>query len=152
MSSLWMYLHFPLHLVQVAFGTALTTLIDILAERMKKAEAVEVTSHLARLSAEASEASSSSSESGHEISETFVIRFFWVTAGLILCFNAFIKLVNTPVKGAHHRSHIICASRFLNAIIFFALSATTFDNLDPLSMISIMMACLLFQSAVDLLD
>ncbi|KAG1150103.1 hypothetical protein G6F37_005372 [Rhizopus arrhizus] len=152
MSSLWMYLHFPLHLVQVAFGTALTTLIDILAERMKKTETVEVTSHLARLSAEASEASSSSSESGHEISETFVIRFFWVTAGLILCFNAFIKLVNTPVKGAHHRSHIICASRFLNAIIFFALSATTFDNLDPLSMISIMMACLLFQSAVDLLD
>jgi hypothetical protein len=94
-----MYLHFPLHLVQVAFGTALTTLIDILAERMKKTETVEVTSHLARLSAEASEASSSSSESGHEISETFVIRFFWVTAGLILCFNAFIKLVNTPVKG-----------------------------------------------------
>ncbi|KAG1048263.1 hypothetical protein G6F43_009336 [Rhizopus delemar] len=156
MSSLWMYLHFPLHLVQVAFGTALTTLIDILAERMKKSETLEVASHLARLSAEASEASSSSSESSHEssheISETFVIRFFWVTAGLILCFNAFIKLVNTPVKGAHHRSHIICASRFLNAIIFFALSATTFDNLDPLSMISIMMACLLFQSAVDLLD
>lgn len=98
-----MYLHFPLHLVQVAFGTALTTLIDILAERMKKSETLEVASHLARLSAEASEASSSSSESSHEssheISETFVIRFFWVTAGLILCFNAFIKLVNTPVKG-----------------------------------------------------
>lgn len=98
-----MYLHFPLHLVQVAFGTALTTLIDILAERMKKSETLEVTSHLARLSAEASEASSSSSESSHEssheISEIFVIRFFWVTAGLILCFNAFIKLVNTPVKG-----------------------------------------------------
>ncbi|KAG1408969.1 hypothetical protein G6F60_001029 [Rhizopus arrhizus] len=75
MSSIWMYLHFPLHLVQVAFGIALTGLIGVLTG----------TSH-----------SETSQESSND---EFIVKFFWVTGGLILCFNAFIKLVNTPVKG-----------------------------------------------------
>ncbi|KAI9276379.1 bacterial low temperature requirement A protein-domain-containing protein [Sporodiniella umbellata] len=146
MSSLWMYLHFPLHLVQVAFGIALINLIDALSHSKLKT-AMEVTQHAVSLVA-----TEGAHEASEEISQSFIVKFFWVTAGLILCFNAFIKLVNTPVKGAHHRSHIICASRIINAIIFFALSATTFDQLGPLSMIAVMMCCLLFQSAVDLLD
>ncbi|KAG1473978.1 hypothetical protein G6F56_000637 [Rhizopus delemar] len=148
MSSLWMYLHFPLHLVQVAFGIALTNVIDALSQS-KSSTTTVVAEHIVRLVAAEEESHESGTE---EISQVFIVRFFWVTAGLILIFNALIKLVNTPVKGAHRRSHIICASRILNAIIFFALSATTFDNLGPLSMIAVMMSCLFFQSAVDLLD
>ena len=72
-----MYLHFPLHLVQVAFGIALTGLIGVLTG----------TSH-----------SETSQESSND---EFIVKFFWVTGGLILCFNAFIKLVNTPVKGGN---------------------------------------------------
>ncbi|CEG63039.1 hypothetical protein RMATCC62417_00251 [Rhizopus microsporus] len=159
MSSLWMYLHFPLHLFQVAFGIALTSLIkrvinngsEAVAEHASNTtaeHATTVASHIARLVA-------SEHGSGHDsepLTDSFLITFFWVSAGLILCFNAFIKLVNTPIKSVHYRSYIICGSRILNAVIFFALSVTTFHQLEPLPMISLMMACLFVQSAVDLLD
>ncbi|PHZ17911.1 uncharacterized protein RHIMIDRAFT_13660 [Rhizopus microsporus ATCC 52813] len=151
MSSLWMYLHFPLHLFQVAFGIALTSLIkevtsgnsgETVAGHASNttAEHATVASHIARLVA-----SEHGSEHPKPPHEDFLIAFFWVSAGLILCFNAFIKLVNTPIKSVHYRSYIICGSRILNAVIFFALSVTSFHQLEPLSMISLMMACLFVQ-------
>lgn len=100
-----MYLHFPLHLFQVAFGIALTSLIkrvinngsEAVAEHASNTtaeHATTVASHIARLVA-------SEHGSGHDsepLPDSFLITFFWVSAGLILCFNAFIKLVNTPIK------------------------------------------------------
>ncbi|KAI8636623.1 bacterial low temperature requirement A protein-domain-containing protein [Parasitella parasitica] len=195
LSQLWMYLHFPLHLFQVAFGIALTEIISshnngvdnaasfyhtlqtcaaaaashgtsaAAEQSITNTTAAEhavtsttnssaVNAHYAML-ALAAEATTSSAESGHETvcdDPLFSIKIFWITAGLILCFNAFIKLVNTPVNRGSLKSYIICASRILNAIIFFALSTTTYANLNGLAMVSIMMACLLFQSGVDLLD
>lgn len=97
-----MYLHFPLHLFQVAFGIALTSLIKVISNGNKTvaehasnttAEHATVTSHIARLVA-----GEHGSEHGPGTGESFLITFFWVSAGLILCFNAFIKLVNTPIK------------------------------------------------------
>lgn len=101
-----MYLHFPLHLFQVAFGIALTSLIKKVisddggeavaghASNTTAEHATTVASHIARLVA-------SEHGSGHDsepLTDSFLITFFWVSAGLILCFNAFIKLVNTPIK------------------------------------------------------
>ncbi|CAO3606936.1 unnamed protein product [Mucor hiemalis] len=187
LSQLWMYLHFPLHLFQVAFGIALTNVISnhnlhldteacILSAGVSTADhstassdhstvpstehavaspantTSTISAHFTQLSAEASSSGHGSEAGGCDSDPLFVIKTFWITAGLILCFNAFIKWVNTPVKGAHYRSHIICVSRIINAVVFFALSTTSYIQLDALSMVSIMMACLLFQSAVDLLD
>ncbi|CEP16527.1 hypothetical protein [Parasitella parasitica] len=192
LSQLWMYLHFPLHLFQVAFGIALTEIIsnhndgvdnaasfystlqncaaaaanhgtnstaehastNTIAEHAVATNNSVVNAHYAML-ALAEEATTSPAEGGHESvcdDPLFTIKIFWITAGLILCFNAFIKLVNTPVNRGSLKSYIICASRILNAIIFFALSTITYVNLNGLAMVSIMMACLLFQSGVDLLD
>ncbi|GAA5798003.1 bacterial low temperature requirement A protein-domain-containing protein [Helicostylum pulchrum] len=173
LSQLWMYLHFPLHLFQVAFGIALTDVIlnhsshedtaSYLSETFRKCAAsgtvehAPVAEHLMAGSNNASafsifSASAEGAEQMLDCDPLFVIKIFWITGGLILCFNAFIKWINTPVKGAGFKSHFICISRILNAIVFFALSTTTYAHLDGLEMVSIMMACLLFQSAVDLLD
>jgi hypothetical protein len=42
------------------------------------------------------------------------------------------------------RPKVICISRILNAVIFFALSATNFGQLNGLGMTAVMMSCLLF--------
>lgn len=197
LSQLWMYLHFPLHLFQVAFGIALTNIISnhnlhldnaesmantiqtcaaeaastldhsnssitgTVSEHVATTNGTAITAHYTMLSAAAG------TESSVNCDPLFEIKTFWITAGLILCFNAFIKWVNTPIKGSktdllnlicylnfinfyfiiidHFKSHLICISRILNAIVFFALSVTTYAQLNGLAMVSIMMACLLFQ-------
>ncbi|KAI8065692.1 bacterial low temperature requirement A protein-domain-containing protein [Gongronella butleri] len=199
-SQVWMYLHFPLHLCQVAFGIALTDVItayrlewdshgsesSLLAFEVCESlehlaagggsangtlPATEPTTHAALTIAQSlmkavTEAATLSNEdkSKLEICEeiikkdsnslNYAFRAFWVCGGLILCINALIKLVNTPVKARWSR--LICASRFLNAIVFFCLAGTTFiENgveLTGIKMLAIMMCCLLLQSCVDLLD
>ncbi|KAI8371139.1 bacterial low temperature requirement A protein-domain-containing protein [Blakeslea trispora] len=184
LSQLWMYLHFPLHLFQVAFGIALTDIIarhnlqedtpGFLAKTFEEcaagagghsaASSESAGSHGAPTAATAEHTSASSSVTEHahysvfsavEASHSaeaelncdplFIVKAFWISAGLILCVNAFIKLVNTPIRPSSYKSHIICGSRFLNAIIFFALSVTTYANLNALGMVSLMMCCLLVQ-------
>ncbi|OBZ91484.1 hypothetical protein A0J61_00458 [Choanephora cucurbitarum] len=191
LSQLWMYLHFPLHLFQVAFGIALTDIIsrhnlqedtpEFLSKTYEEcaaggghstasSESASVNGSSSTAAAEhASAASSSVTEHAHyaifsaaEASHSteselncdplFIVKAFWISAGLILCLNAFIKLVNTPIRPSSYKSHIICGSRIFNAVIFFALSVTTYANLNALGMLSVMMCCLLLQSAVDLLD
>ncbi|KAI9481656.1 MAG: bacterial low temperature requirement A protein-domain-containing protein [Benjaminiella poitrasii] len=180
LSQLWMYLHFPLHLFQVAFGIALTDIIsnhslhhDTAAYLYSVLQTCSghsattttttttehgtnettIAQHSTILSlAAVSETSHSEEGAGGNCDPLFDIKIFWITAGLILCFNAFIKLVNTPVNKGSKKAYIICLSRILNAIVFFALSTTTYAHLDALGMVSVMMACLLFQSAIDLLD
>lgn len=158
LSQLWMYLHFPLHLFQVAFGIALTNVISnhnqhldtstcttnsesaaaghstasSTAEHSTPSTAehaatslvngtLAVASHFTQLSAEAS--------SGHESTSVncdteFVIKTFWITGGLILCFNAFIKWVNTPVKGGKLIEHGIykLAALYLTQFYFQLIS------------------------------
>ncbi|KAI8977110.1 bacterial low temperature requirement A protein-domain-containing protein [Mycotypha africana] len=174
LSQLWMYLHFPLHLFQVAFGIALTEIIsnhtlqkDTAAyltaalqacasavsghatgeEHTAQKPATAAAEHYSVLSLSAEAGSHSSGEAaGHgDCDPSFSIKIFWITAGLILCFNAFIKLVNTPVNKASLKAYIICSSRILNAVVFFSLSTITYAHLDGLGMVSVMMACLLFQ-------
>jgi low temperature requirement protein LtrA len=131
LSQLWMYLHFPLHLFQVAFGIALTNVIsnhnlkldtaDSIAATLQTcaAEAASTLDHSAASIVGGSEhaataasnatiaisthytmlSAAASGESAVNCDPLFVIKTFWITAGLILCFNAFIKWVNTPVKG-----------------------------------------------------
>ncbi|ORX56319.1 hypothetical protein DM01DRAFT_1334792 [Hesseltinella vesiculosa] len=185
-SQIWMYLHFPLHLCQVAFGIALTDIItaysfqwdqngkdsSLLAYETCHAleaaaaggngtahAAVQTTVSLAASLVKAVTESSNNNPnevlSCEEIikdtgSLEYAYTAFWVSAGLILCINAMIKLVNTPV--AARWSKLICASRFVNAIVFFGLSAASFENFRGLGMVAIMMCCLILQSAVDLLD
>ncbi|KAI8082476.1 bacterial low temperature requirement A protein-domain-containing protein [Gilbertella persicaria] len=156
LSQLWMYLHFPLHLFQVAFGIALTDVIarhnlkqdtpEFLAQTKEECAAASAnhstaTSEHATTTSEHSvvenahyaifsaSAEAASGESELNCDPLFIIKAFWISAGLILCLNAFIKLVNTPIR-----------------------PVTTYANLNALGMVSVMMCCLLFQSAVDLLD
>jgi hypothetical protein len=138
LSQLWMYLHFPLHLFQVAFGIALTEIISnhnegvdtaasyyetlqtcsaAAANHSTEAVSTSTTSehtttaatnssivenaHYTVLSLATEATAASSEESSHDSGcsdPLFSIKIFWITAGLILCFNAFIKLVNTPVN------------------------------------------------------
>ncbi|KAI7866721.1 bacterial low temperature requirement A protein-domain-containing protein [Spinellus fusiger] len=180
LSQLWVWLHFPLHLCQVAFGIALTDVITIYrldwdnavdGNAIMQSQYAELTGHVSGGSGVAEATHAVAEQAGHallaslrmafgstgtsaeceEIKDTsFVFQAFWVTGGLILCLNALIKLVNTPV--AAKWSRIICASRILNAIVFFGLSALTYGKLNGLAMLGIMMASLLLQSCIDLLD
>ncbi|KAI9304417.1 bacterial low temperature requirement A protein-domain-containing protein [Cunninghamella echinulata] len=205
-SQIWMYLHFPLHLCQVAFGMALTDVITIYQQHWEipgkaaadclllshtagpaspsthggnessgieshntTGSAIEPVVHtivasgqsllnsLMMASASTGESSTESAllaeaceEIVHHNGIDYVFKAFWITGGLILCINALIKLVNTPV--AAKWSRLICGSRVINAIIFFGLSAATFEKLNGLAMLGIMMASLLLQSFIDLLD
>jgi hypothetical protein len=122
-----MYLHFPLHLFQVAFGIAMTDTISIHAmgwddpvnggllwakdcgsestssegHVSESTNTSGVTEHAANFVITALSAASSEEESAFcEITDpSFVIKVFWIAGGLILCVNTMIKLVNTPVKG-----------------------------------------------------
>lgn len=132
LSQLWMYLHFPLHLFQVAFGIALTDIItnhsdgqDTVAYLSSTLQSCAAAAAAAAGHATADDHSTdSTSTNGHgstnnsSIVESahlaiisasadahdqncdplFSIKIFWITAGLILCVNVFIKLVNTPVN------------------------------------------------------
>ncbi|ORZ19573.1 bacterial low temperature requirement A protein-domain-containing protein [Absidia repens] len=186
-SQIWMYLHFPLHLCQVAFGIAMTDIItayrlnfDIpdkaattlyhYCESLKESGGETTPVHAALTTVESftksliSMAAASAESDGvpsdvaaacEEIGQSddsldYVFKAFWISGGLILCLNALIKLVNTPVRAKWSR--LICGSRFLNAIVFFGLSEATFGNFNGLGMLGIMMACLLLQSSIDLLD
>ncbi|KAF7724578.1 hypothetical protein EC973_000886 [Apophysomyces ossiformis] len=186
MSQIWMYLHFPLHLCQVAFGIALTDLITIFSngwddpvngyEKMvhdcpaiqsqlnpqTSLHMVSATRSLLNsfsMAVEAAPAAAGAEHaSGHgggcEFDDPdtlyYVFSAFWVSGGLILCINALIKLVNTPV--AARWSRYVCGSRFLNAIVFFGLSKASYSNLNGLAMLGLMMGCLILQSSIDLLD
>jgi len=143
LSQLWMYLHFPLHLFQVAFGIALTEIITSHNDGIDTAAAFQetlqkcasaaaghgttdtTTDHAAAASSATNSSivesahytvlslateSASAEGSGHDNScddPLFSIKIFWITAGLILCFNAFIKLINTPVNKGKRRSSIL---------------------------------------------
>lgn len=136
LSQLWMYLHFPLHLFQVAFGIALTDIILIhnaykdtpayLAETLNtcaamaagtvEAVATATTDHMTLSNAttmvtQYSVFKASAAVGGEEeelnCDPLFDIKIFWITAGLILCFNAFIKWINTPIKGTHYKRKMI---------------------------------------------
>ncbi|KAI8878179.1 hypothetical protein K501DRAFT_326161 [Backusella circina FSU 941] len=183
LTQIWMYLHFPLHLFQVAFGIAMTDLISIhsmgwddpttggflkleacpevsegatteTSTETHNTTATEQVTHTLFTAINAVAAHGEEAESVFcEIKDpNFVIKAFWITGGLILCVNSFIKLINTPIKRTSFKAFIICSSRIINAVVFFGLSAVTFGQLNGLTMTAIMMACLLFQSAVDLLD
>ncbi|KAG0165959.1 hypothetical protein DFQ28_003309 [Apophysomyces sp. BC1034] len=134
MSQLWMYLHFPLHLCQVAFGIALTDLITIFSNgwddpvhgfekmlhdcpkiRTSSSPSLITNSALSLLSAlssgtEAVHGAEVESTGGHgsecEFDDPhtlyYVFSAFWISGGLILCINALIKLVNTPVAGKNY--------------------------------------------------
>ncbi|KAI8142231.1 bacterial low temperature requirement A protein-domain-containing protein [Fennellomyces sp. T-0311] len=162
LSQLWMYLHFPLHLCQVAFGIALSDTISIYSEggaETLEAAAAHLVSSWVKLAAAVEpsaeegghEAASAEEETGSHIDPSYVYKSFWVMAGLILIINALIKLINTPVVGAKW-SRIICAARVLNGVVFFALTATSYDDLNGLAILGIMVACLCLQTAIDLLD
>lgn len=152
LNQLWMYLHFPLHLFQVAFGIALTAIIGRHGQGKDTVAGLE------------EDTEACSHEESCDEDPLFSIKLFWIAGGLILCFNAFIKLVNTPVHRGkkkkktrlfspkifekiigNYKAYIICGSRFLNAIVFFSLSTITYAHMNGLSMVSVMMACLLFQ-------
>ncbi|KAI8344611.1 bacterial low temperature requirement A protein-domain-containing protein [Chlamydoabsidia padenii] len=200
-SQIWMYLHFPLHLCQVAFGIAMTDIItayrlnfdipnDAAGTLYRECMSLEsgsahggthsasnetdpvvagghaaytmvqsFTKAIMMASATAAEGESAGDTdllgACEEIGRTsdslnYVFQAFWISGGLILSLNALIKLVNTPVR--EKWSRVICGSRLLNAAVFFGLSAATFANFNGLGMLGIMMACLLLQSSIDLLD
>ncbi|KAI9285888.1 bacterial low temperature requirement A protein-domain-containing protein [Umbelopsis sp. AD052] len=185
-SQLWMYLHFPLHLCQVAMGIALQDVIHIYGEHWDylgvgcsaNTEAgVEVAavsntttqlmvnasgralSLLQALTMEApaeggatasSESSSSAASEAEEcLNIDFVFKTFLISAGLVLILNALIKLINTPVNSRW--SKYICASRAINAILFFGLTQAV-HRINSIGLLGLLTGCLLFQSAVDLLD
>ncbi|KAI8099490.1 bacterial low temperature requirement A protein-domain-containing protein [Halteromyces radiatus] len=186
-SQIWMYLHFPLHLCQVAYGIAMTDIITAYRLKLDIPENAALAFHeqcqqlehsttqaptqhaaftlvesltrsLMMASTEAVTSESTSSDllsaceelGGNSDGLDYVYKAFWITGGLILCINALIKLVNTPVRAKWSR--LICGSRFLNAIVFFGLSAASFSNFNGLGMLGIMLACLVLQSSIDLLD
>ncbi|KAG2221830.1 hypothetical protein INT45_003544 [Circinella minor] len=162
LSQLWMYLHFPLHLCQVAFGIALSDTISIYAESQAgdvKTTAAHLISSWARMAAAAieeggehsAESAAGEEESSTHIDPTYVFKSFWISGGLILVINALIKIINTPVSTAKW-SAVVCTARVLNAVIFFALASTSFDSLDGLATMGIMVSCLLIQGSIDLLD
>lgn len=105
MSQLWMYLHFPLHLCQVAFGIALTDTISLYESEGASSSggtAIEgaVSQSLAltlKMAAETTAAAESSTES--HVDPSYVFKSFWVAGGLVLCLNALIKIINTPIAG-----------------------------------------------------
>lgn len=133
LSQLWMYLHFPLHLCQVAFGIALSDTISIYA-----------TEGAASFLEGQSNAAESTTERESHVDPSYVFKSFWVAGGLVLVLNALIKLINTPVAGAKW-SALICSTRVLNAIIFFALTSVSYEKLSGLAMLGIMVACLVLQ-------
>lgn len=146
LNQLWMYLHFPLHLLQVAFGIALTQIIDLhsqgkdtilgteeayalchnstaatthtspetVTEAAHNTTTATTTEHHVKRALFALAAEGSSSHASADTCEDpiFSIKLFWITAGLILCFNAFIKLVNTPLTRGKNK-HSIEAFSFL---------------------------------------
>ncbi|KAL1931208.1 hypothetical protein VTP01DRAFT_10345 [Rhizomucor pusillus] len=154
LSQLWMYLHFPLHLCQVAFGIALTDTISLYESQSAEAvstasEGTSAVSHLAaalKMAAETTVAAASEEGSSTEshVDPSYVFKSFWVAGGLIICLNALIKIVNTPIAGAKW-SAIICSARIINGIIFFALTAVPPENLNGLAMLGIMAAFLILQ-------
>lgn len=109
LSQLWMYLHFPLHLCQVAFGIALTDTISLYESQSAEAastasEGTSAVSHLAaalKMAAETTVAAAAEEGSSTEshVDPSYVFKSFWVAGGLIICLNALIKIVNTPIAG-----------------------------------------------------
>jgi len=182
-SQFWMYLHFPLHLCQVALGIALQDVIDIFGQHWDYAEygcpasaAAEsvsegtpstnatlvnvsgralslfqaLTTDTTAPATTAAESSASASEAAGEcLNIDFVFKTFLVSAGLVLMLNALIKLINTPVNSKW--SKYICGSRAINAIVLFALTQAV-HRINSIGLLSLLTGCLLFQSAVDLLD
>jgi hypothetical protein len=134
-----MYLHFPLHLFQVAFGMAMTDLISIHSmgwddpitggflkletcpevaegattetsnETHNATITTEQTTHNLFTAINAVAAHGEEAESVFcEIKDpNFVIKAFWITGGLILCANSFIKLINTPFKRSKYKQRYI---------------------------------------------
>jgi hypothetical protein len=177
-SQLWMYLHFPLHLCQVAMGIALQDVIHIYGEHWDylgvgcsanteggiEVEPVTNTTQLMlhtsgralsllqALSMEvpaeggtttSSESSTSAASEAEEcLNIDFVFKTFLISAGLVLIVNAFIKLINTPVNSRW--SKYICASRAINAIVFFALTQAV-HRINSIGLLGLLTGCLLFQ-------
>lgn len=177
-SQLWMYLHFPLHLCQVAMGIALQDVIHIFGEHWdflgvgcsantesptEMAPVVNTTqlmlhtsgralSLLQALTMEApaesgtttasASTTSTASESEECLNIDFVFKTFLVTAGLVLILNALIKLINTPVNSRW--SKYICASRTINAIVFFGLTQAV-HRINSIGLLGLLTGCLLFQ-------
>ncbi|KAJ2964811.1 hypothetical protein NQZ79_g342 [Umbelopsis isabellina] len=175
-SQLWLYLHFPLHLCQVALGIALQDVIQIYGQHWDylgmgcpsaSSETSELppantaeTSHIVQnvsgralslfqslqysgTPAEgASIAEGSASEAEGCLNVDFVFKTFLVSAGLVLMLNAFIKFINTPVSSRW--SKYICASRAINAIIFFGLTQVV-HQINSIGLLALLTGCLLFQ-------
>ncbi|KAG2195996.1 hypothetical protein INT47_011501 [Mucor saturninus] len=80
----------------------------------------------------------------------FVYKIFLIFAGLILIINSMIKALNTKIADTYGK--IIICSRLLNAIILWCMCALPFAKLDAIVLLSTMVASLLFQALVDLLD
>ncbi|KAM3581438.1 hypothetical protein VKS41_006263 [Umbelopsis sp. WA50703] len=182
-SQLWLYLHFPLHLCQVAMGIALQDVIQIYGKRwdyvamgcpttasttneMSSANMSATNDFIHGISGRAlslfqalqdsttpadgptiEEGSASEAEACLNID--FVFKTFLVSAGLVLILNAFIKFINTPVSSRW--SKYICASRAINAIVFFGLTQVV-HRINSIGLLALLTGCLLFQSCVDLLD
>jgi low temperature requirement protein LtrA len=121
LSQLWMYLHFPLHLFQVAFGIALTDIItnhsqgedtaaylysiyqSCAAVAAGHAPASGISDHSSTTHSAIVKSVAADASSEGNCDPLFSIKIFWITGGLILCINAFIKLVNTPVNRGRWR-------------------------------------------------
>lgn len=113
LSQLWMYLHFPLHLCQVAFGIALTDTITIYhlggTEALQEAahsaisstliSALQLSSAVAEAAAGEGSSSAESEGTSEHLDPSYVFKSFWVAGGLVIFINALIKLVNTPIEG-----------------------------------------------------
>lgn len=181
-SQLWLYLHFPLHLCQVAMGIALQDVIQIYGQHWDYvgmgcpstgSETSELpatntaeTSHIVQnvsgralslfqslqYSTTPAEGASltegSASEGEGCLNVDFVFKTFLVTAGLVLMLNAFIKFINTPISSRW--SKYICASRAINAIIFFGLTQVV-HQINSIGLLGLLTGCLIFQCKSPLL-
>jgi hypothetical protein len=169
-SQLWMYLHFPLHLCQVAMGIALQDVIYIFGQQWDSVEtgcpttetaanasyiitsvsgrglsllqALRADSTVLGQNATTSTSGVSTSEAEGCLNTDFVFETFLVSAGLVLMLNALIKFINTPVSSRW--SKYICASRAINAIVFFGLTQVV-DRINSIGLLSLLTGCLLFQ-------
>jgi hypothetical protein len=181
-SQLWMYLHFPLHLCQVALGIALQDVIHIFGQHwdyvqmgcpasavgegvsegaastnttnvlltnvsgralsLFQALTADATASTENTTTSGAESGSSASEAVECLNIDFVFKTFLVSAGLVLILNALIKLINSPVSSRW--SKYICASRAINAIVFFGLTQAV-HRINSIGLLALLTGCLLFQ-------
>ncbi|RUP47558.1 bacterial low temperature requirement A protein-domain-containing protein [Jimgerdemannia flammicorona] len=181
LNQIWMYLHFPLHLCQVAFGIALTDTILLYDQSLSSggttagatshgaalvssilnnvAESTNTTTDIANTTtAVASNATTTQTETAilnsEVASEGSDSSFVFKT---FLISGGLIMTLNAFIKLLHtelnHRlSVVICGSRIVNSIVLWALVTLPFKDMSPIVLICIMTGSVVIQGMIDLLD